>query len=62
MVDPVGEDDFIYANGTLSDSTFVPIKTPESTESDDSSIRSVRFSKLAEVSFRFIFLKMEVSE
>lgn len=50
MVDPVGEDDFIYANGTLSDSTFVPIKTPESTESDDSSIRSVRFSKLAEVS------------
>ncbi|CAO1348452.1 unnamed protein product [Diamesa serratosioi] len=49
LVDPVGEDDFIYANGTLSDSTFVPIKTPESTESDDSSIRSVRFSKLAEV-------------
>lgn len=38
-------------NGTasLSDAVFVPVKTPESTESDDSSIRSVRFSKLAEV-------------
>ena len=38
-----------------SDSTFVPIKTPDhcdrssGTESDDSSIRAVRFSKLAEV-------------
>lgn len=38
-----------------SDPTFVPIKTPDQcdrssgTESDDSSIRSVRFSKLAEV-------------
>lgn len=42
----------MYENSTLSDSTFVPIKTNEtisSTESDDSSIRSVRFSKLAEV-------------
>ncbi len=36
---------------TQSDSTFVPIKneTISGTESDDSSIRSVRFSKLAEV-------------
>ncbi|KMQ86621.1 solute carrier family 35 member f5, partial [Lasius niger] len=40
---------------TKSDPTFVPIKTPDhcdrssGTESDDSSIRSVRFSKLAEV-------------
>ncbi|CAD1481130.1 unnamed protein product, partial [Heterotrigona itama] len=39
----------------MSDPTFVPIKTPDhcdrssGTESDDSSIRSVRFSKLAEV-------------
>lgn len=41
------EDDEFYSNG-LSDSTFIPIKTPD-TESDDSSIRSVRFSKLAEV-------------
>lgn len=47
LVDPQEEDNF-FNNGTLSDSTFVPIKTPD-TESDDSSIRSVRFSKLAEV-------------
>jgi hypothetical protein len=40
-----------------SDPTFVPIKFPDpsdrssGTESDDSSVKSVRFSKLAEVSF-----------
>lgn len=45
----------ISFNFLQSDPTFVPIKTPEhcdrssGTESDDSSIRSVRFSKLAEV-------------
>jgi solute carrier family 35, member F5 len=48
LVEPQSEDETFYNNGTLSDSTFVPIKTPD-TESDDSSIRSVRFSKLAEV-------------
>lgn len=49
LVDPPpSEDDSFFPNGSLSDSTFVPIKTPD-TESDDSSIRSVRFSKLAEV-------------
>ncbi|KAH0945247.1 hypothetical protein HN011_007474 [Eciton burchellii] len=56
-IDPNVEDDNFYseANTSLSDPTFVPIKTPDhcdrssSTESDDSSIRSVRFSKLAEV-------------
>lgn len=48
LVDPQNEEDNFFTNGTLSDSTFVPIKTPD-TESDDSSIRSVRFSKLAEV-------------
>lgn len=52
LVDPQNDnDDNFYSNATnetLSDSTFVPIKTPD-TESDDSSIRSVRFSKLAEV-------------
>jgi solute carrier family 35 protein F5 len=43
------EDDVYYTNG-LSDSTFIPIKTHTETESDDSaSLRSVRFSKLAEV-------------
>ncbi|KAJ6644463.1 Solute carrier family 35 member F5 [Pseudolycoriella hygida] len=52
LVDQNIEDDnfFASANG-LSDSTFIPIKaeTISGTESDDSSIRSVRFSKLAEV-------------
>lgn len=53
LVEPSSDDEnCFYSNGTctnsLSDSTFVPIKTPD-TESDDSSIRSVRFSKLAEV-------------
>lgn len=47
LVEPQDDNDGFYSNG-LSDSTFVPIKTPD-TESDDSSIRSVRFSKLAEV-------------
>lgn len=47
LVEPSSDDEGFYTN-SLSDSTFVPIKTPE-TESDDSSIRSVRFSKLAEV-------------
>ncbi|XP_067001270.1 solute carrier family 35 member F5 [Anabrus simplex] len=56
-IDPNGEDENFYteANTSLSDPTFVPIKFPETgdrssgTESDDSSVRSVRFSKLAEV-------------
>lgn len=48
------EEDNFYENesNNLSDATFVPIKTHETVsgnESDDSSIRSVRFSKLAEV-------------
>jgi solute carrier family 35 protein F5 len=47
LVEPSSDDEGFYTN-SLSDSTFVPIKTPD-TESDDSSIRSVRFSKLAEV-------------
>ncbi|XP_066589435.1 solute carrier family 35 member F5 [Prorops nasuta] len=57
FIDPNVEDDNFYseANTSLSDPTFVPIKIPDhcdrssGTESDDSSIRSVRFSKLAEV-------------
>nr|XP_012150178.1 PREDICTED: solute carrier family 35 member F5 isoform X1 [Megachile rotundata]XP_012150179.1 PREDICTED: solute carrier family 35 member F5 isoform X1 [Megachile rotundata]XP_012150180.1 PREDICTED: solute carrier family 35 member F5 isoform X1 [Megachile rotundata] len=57
FIDPNVEDDNFYSEGntSLSDPTFVPIKTPDhcdrssGTESDDSSIRSVRFSKLAEV-------------
>lgn len=48
------DDSFFASTNGLSDSTFVPIKTHSTetisgTESDESSIRSVRFSKLAEV-------------
>ncbi|XP_011496253.1 PREDICTED: solute carrier family 35 member F5 [Ceratosolen solmsi marchali] len=57
FIDPNVEDDNFYSEGStsLSDSTFIPIKTLEQcdrssgTESDDLSVRSVRFSKLAEV-------------
>ncbi|XP_015440077.1 PREDICTED: solute carrier family 35 member F5 isoform X2 [Dufourea novaeangliae] len=62
FIDPNVEDDNFYSEANtslvsnfLSDPMFVPIKTPDhcdrssGTESDDSSIRSVRFSKLAEV-------------
>lgn len=56
-IDPNAEDENFYteANTSLSDPTYVPIKFPElgdrssGTESDDSSVKSVRFSKLAEV-------------
>lgn len=55
-MDAPSEDESFFPNGdsTLSDSTFVPIKTPD-IESDDSSGNSlagtkvVKFSKLAEV-------------
>lgn len=53
LVDQNIEDENFFSNGnSLSDSTYVPIKNCghiSGTESDDSSIRSVRFSKLAEV-------------
>lgn len=56
FIDPNSEDENFYtdANTSLSNPTYVPVKTPErenlsGTESDDSSIRSVRFNKLAEV-------------
>ncbi|XP_044577080.1 solute carrier family 35 member F5 [Cotesia glomerata] len=58
FVDPNAEDENFYSevnNTSLSDPTFVPIKKSahydrsSGTESDDSSIRAVRFSKLAEV-------------
>ncbi|XP_075169361.1 solute carrier family 35 member F5 [Haematobia irritans] len=58
MMDQNSEDDSYYSHHpSLSDPTFVPIRSAASigngpisgTESDDSSIRSVRFSKLAEV-------------
>lgn len=49
LVETQDDEVFYGSSNCLSDSTFVPIKTPTETESDDSSIRSVRFSKLAEV-------------
>lgn len=53
-LDPNGEDDnyYVQQNTSLSDPQFVPIKKSDrssGTESDDSSIHSVRFSKMAEV-------------
>ncbi|KAF2902239.1 hypothetical protein ILUMI_03956 [Ignelater luminosus] len=59
FIDPNQEDENFYADSitSLSNPTYVPVKTPDrehldrssGTESDDSSIRSVRFNKLAEV-------------
>lgn len=59
IIDPEHEDENFYSeeNTSLSKPTYVPVKTPEreildrssGTESDDSSVRSVRFNKLAEV-------------
>ncbi|XP_017769134.1 PREDICTED: solute carrier family 35 member F5 [Nicrophorus vespilloides] len=59
FIDPEQEDENFYseANTSLSNPVYVPVKTPEretvdlssGTESDDSSTRSVRFNKLAEV-------------
>ncbi|EFA07349.1 solute carrier family 35, member F5 [Tribolium castaneum] len=58
-VDTEQEDENYYndtntTNSRLSNPVYVPVKTPEldrnsGTESDDSSVRSVRFNKLAEV-------------
>lgn len=47
LVENSSEDEHFYSNGSLSDSTFVPIKAPDSETDEDS--RMVRFSKLAEV-------------
>lgn len=59
FIDPNQEDENFYSDSitSLSNPTYVPVKTPDQehidrssgTESDDSSIRSVRFHKLAEV-------------
>lgn len=52
IMDQNSEDDsYSSVNNSLGDSTFVPIRpgAVSGTESDDSSIRSVRFNKLAEV-------------
>lgn len=47
LVENSSEDEHYFSNGSLSDSTFVPIKAPDSEVEEDS--RMVRFSKLAEV-------------
>ncbi|KAK0178197.1 hypothetical protein PV328_002171 [Microctonus aethiopoides] len=62
FIDPDAQDDNFYSepavtiDASLSDPTFVPIKKPDNcdrsqsgTESDDSCMRAVRFSKMAEV-------------
>lgn len=51
LMDPTGEEDFASGAPTssLSDASFVPVKVDGVSDSDDSSIRSVRFSKMAEV-------------
>ncbi|XP_037950307.1 solute carrier family 35 member F5 [Teleopsis dalmanni] len=53
IMDQTLDDENYYTNqASLSDPTFIPIRTGgvvSGTESDDSSIRSVRFSKMAEV-------------
>ncbi|XP_055374302.1 solute carrier family 35 member F5 [Condylostylus longicornis] len=53
MENSAEEDNYFSNQNSLSDPSFVPIRagseTISGTESDDSSIRSVRFSKMAEV-------------
>ncbi|KAJ8936034.1 hypothetical protein NQ318_015440 [Aromia moschata] len=59
IIDPEQDDDnyCVQSDSSLSNPVYIPVKTPEreqldrssGTESDDSSIRSVRFNKLAEV-------------
>ncbi|XP_055708442.1 solute carrier family 35 member F5 [Phlebotomus papatasi] len=55
LMDHNADEDSVFVNGgpttSLSDSSFVPVKVEgvSGTDSDDSSIRSVRFSKMAEV-------------
>uniref|UniRef100_A0A6B2E777 Solute carrier family 35 member F5 n=1 Tax=Phlebotomus kandelakii TaxID=1109342 RepID=A0A6B2E777_9DIPT len=55
LMDPTVDEDSVFTNGgpasSLSDASFVPVKVEgvSGTDSDDSSIRSVRFSKMAEV-------------
>ncbi|XP_050681183.1 uncharacterized protein LOC126976725, partial [Leptidea sinapis] len=53
LVEPVNETDdegfFNEAANTLGDSTFVPVRAGETTDSDDAAPRAVRFNKVAEV-------------
>ncbi|XP_045522554.1 solute carrier family 35 member F5 [Pieris brassicae] len=43
------DDEFSDATNSLGDSTFVPVRAGETTDSDDATPRAVRFNKVAEV-------------
>lgn len=53
LLEPTAETDdenyFNDSNSSLGDSTFVPVRAGETTDSDDAAPRSVRFNKVAEV-------------
>ncbi|KAI8420023.1 hypothetical protein MSG28_008619 [Choristoneura fumiferana] len=53
LLEPTAETDedtfFTESNNSLGDSTFVPVRAGETTDSDDAAPRAVRFNKVAEV-------------
>lgn len=53
LVEPTAETDdenyFTESGNSLGDSTFVPVRAGETTDSDDATPRAVRFNKVAEV-------------
>ncbi|KAL4703734.1 hypothetical protein ACJJTC_011722 [Scirpophaga incertulas] len=53
LLEPVAETDdenyFTESTNSLGDSTFVPVRAGETTDSDDAAPRAVRFNKVAEV-------------
>ncbi|XP_075981007.1 solute carrier family 35 member F5 [Anticarsia gemmatalis] len=53
LLEPTAETDdenyFNESNNSLGDSTFVPVRAGETTDSDDAAPRAVRFNKVAEV-------------
>ncbi|XP_034835658.1 solute carrier family 35 member F5 isoform X2 [Maniola hyperantus] len=53
LTEPTAETDdenfYTEANNSLGDSTFIPVRAGETTDSDDATPRAVRFNKVAEV-------------
>ncbi|XP_045777108.1 solute carrier family 35 member F5 isoform X2 [Maniola jurtina] len=53
LIEPTAETDdenfYTEANNSLGDSTFIPVRAGETTDSDDATPRAVRFNKVAEV-------------
>ncbi|XP_045452737.1 solute carrier family 35 member F5 [Melitaea cinxia] len=53
LLEPTAETDdetfYTESNNSLGDSTFVPVRAGEATDSDDAAPRAVRFNKVAEV-------------